>query len=266
MDEGKGADEPAHGANAKLGRLLVALEQKQYKNANDDFVHVPGGLNEMVDISETTGAEMINEAGEPSEVFDGDYVMVKGNKGLRLACMVQPREEGLPDGYVCLNKCARKNLKTGGDDLITVTVCDAMENAKRVVFAAIDETVEDIAGDLKTVFLDPYYQSPFFGADGRPVTKGSLVACQGASTTAWFKVMEVSSNNGQDYGKVVSSGPREGWTELVVLPDKISLEEGEAALNEVGYSDIGGLGEQLQTIREMVEVGLWECASNFLGG
>ena len=183
-----------------------------------------------------------------------DYVMVKGSKGLKMACMVQEREDGMEAGYVGLNGTARKNLKVGGDDMITVTACDAMANATSVVFAAIDETVEGINGDLKSVFIEPYFQSEFFGTSGRPVTQGSLICCQGAATEAWFKVISVTSKNGQDYGKVVCSGPRESWTSLEVAPDTISLEEGESALNEVGYSDIGGLSDQLQTIREMVEL------------
>ena len=45
-------------------------------------------------------------------------------------------------------------------------------------------------------------------------------------------------------------------TELLVTEVPITRAEGEAELNVVGYSDIGGLGEQLLTIREQVELPL----------
>ena len=65
------AEEKAPQGNAGVGRLLVALEQKQYANKTSGAsVHVPGGLNEMVDIHTDTCANMINEKGEESTVFD----------------------------------------------------------------------------------------------------------------------------------------------------------------------------------------------------
>ena len=65
------AEEKVPQGNAGVGRLLVALEQKQYANKTSGAsVHVPGGLNEMVDIHTDTCANMINEKGEESTVFD----------------------------------------------------------------------------------------------------------------------------------------------------------------------------------------------------
>ena len=52
---------------------------------------------------------------------------------------------------------------------------------------------------------------------------------------------------------VLTEGTR---TKISLASEMIFAEEAEQFLNRVGYSDIGGLGEQLSQIRELVELPL----------
>ena len=92
---------------------------------------------------------------------------------------------------------------------------------------------------------------------GRPVTSGVLINCNGANTVAWFKIKEILGKNGKklDFAKVNWQGhdhPDNTILELDPIP--ISMEDGEGDLNRIGYADIGGLGEQLTQIRELIEL------------
>jgi hypothetical protein len=125
---------------------------------------------------------------------------------------------------------------------------------------AIDETVEDFTGNINATFLEPYY----YGSEintlfdmGRPVTSGILINCNFSNQVAWFKIKEIQGRNGKtlDYAKVNWQGmDHPDNTQLVLDPSPISMEDGLGDLNRIGYADIGGLGDQLLQIRELIEL------------
>eukprot|EP00753_Platysulcus_tardus_P012729 PLAT3528.2.p2 GENE.PLAT3528.2~~PLAT3528.2.p2 ORF type:complete len:824 (-),score=477.04 PLAT3528.2:123-2594(-) len=197
--------------------------------------------------------EMNMETMDGLDVFEGDYVVVKGKLKRTIVCAAILNEE-VPTGSIAMNNVVRKNLRSKLADMVSVKPVDTV-NAALVKLAAIDETVEGVTGDLREVFLLPYFSS----YPGRPVKVGDLIACTGAMKEAWFKVTEVKAAVGggdSDWGCVLTEqGPGMPAATEIVLEDKpISREEGEEELNAVGYSDIGGLGPQLRQIREMVEL------------
>ena len=120
--------------------------------------------------------------------------------------------------------------------------------------------MEDFTGDINATFLEPYYYGSEINAlfdMGRPVTSGILINCNFSNQVAWFKIKEIQGRNGKtlDYAKVNWQGmDHPDNTQLVLDPSPISMEDGLGDLNRIGYADIGGLGDQLLQIRELIEL------------
>jgi SpoVK/Ycf46/Vps4 family AAA+-type ATPase len=92
---------------------------------------------------------------------------------------------------------------------------------------------------------------------GRPVTSGILINCNFANKIAWFKIKSIEGKNGKilQYAKVNWQGMDHPDNTILELdPVPISMEDGLGDLNRIGYADIGGLGDQLLQIRELIEL------------
>ena len=113
--------------------------------------------------------------------------------------------------------------------------------------------VEGTLGGIPMARVEAEVIAPYFAEAAQPrvIKKGDLVLM---GRGVWVKVTAVTPNGGKDtFGKVITAeGPEQ--TTVQVAPQPISQEESEADLNAVGYSDVGGLREQLHRIRETVEL------------
>eukprot|EP00946_MAST-07B_sp_MAST-7B-sp1_P002729 g2729.t1 len=264
-------DDKAALADAGNGRYLVEIEAKEY-NGNINV----RDINEIVEIDidgqddsdddsddDDDDDDDSDDDGE-NDLLDEEFVLVKARRGLKFLAMVKHHDD-VPKNTVRVNALGRKNISVGSNDIVTVAVGSSVSTATKVVFQVVDETVEDFDGtpnDIIRAFLQPYYfnVSQLFPM-GRPVTTGALISCNGANTTAWFRVEAIYGRNGSklEYGKVhyepaTPSSPSPNNTKLELNPVPISMEEGEGDLNKKGYADIGGLGEQLTQIRELIEL------------
>lgn len=171
-----------------------------------------------------------------------------------IICRVHASPEASP-GAICLSGVARHNLNARLDDFVTVFPV-VLDQLREVTLCAIDDTVEGIAGgpeDLKRLFLDPFFAT----SDQMAVKVGDLLECAAGMQTATFKVVEVkaaSTASRKDCGTV---NPNDGVAvrgTVIICGEPISREKGEEDLNAIGYDSIGGLGEQLQKIRETIEL------------
>ncbi|CAJ1037804.1 Cell division protein 48 (CDC48), N-terminal domain [Leishmania utingensis] len=175
---------------------------------------------------------------EDLNIFRGDTVLVKGKKHRSTVCIAMEDEECPPE-KIKINKVARRNIRIHLGDTIRIFSCKDVPYGNRIHVLPIDDTVENLSGDLFENFLKPYFLESY-----RPVKKGDSFVCRGAMRSVEFKVVEV------DPGEY-----------CIVSPDTIIHSEGdpihredEEALDGVGYDDIGGCRKQLNQIREMVEL------------
>jgi transitional endoplasmic reticulum ATPase len=108
------------------------------------------------------------------------------------------------------------------------------------------DTIEGISGDLKEIFVKPYFDDKF-----RPLRVGDMFISRGGMRAVEFKVMAIEGSDSEEltYGLV---GPD---TELDCDGDPLGREDDER-MNEIGYDDIGGCTKQLAQIRELVELPL----------
>ncbi|KAG5489278.1 hypothetical protein GH5_00143 [Leishmania sp. Ghana 2012 LV757] len=175
---------------------------------------------------------------EELNIFRGDTVLVKGKKHRSTVCIAMEDDECPPE-KIKMNKVARRNIRIHLGDTIRILPCKDVAYGNRIHVLPIDDTVENLSGDLFENFLKPYFLESY-----RPVKKGDSFICRGAMRSVEFKVVEVDPG---DY--------------CIVSPDTIIHSEGdpihredEEALDGVGYDDIGGCRKQLNQIREMVEL------------
>jgi len=177
---------------------------------------------------------------ETLNLFRGDTVIIRGKRRKDTVCIVLA-DDSLMEGRIRMNKVVRKNLHVKLGDLVTVHQCPDVKYGVRVHILPIDDTIENLTGDLFETFLKPYFLEAY-----RPVRKGDLFLVRGAMRAVEFKVVETD--------------PAEY---CIVAPDTVIHCEGdpikredEEKLNDVGYDDIGGCRKQMAQIRELVELPL----------
>ncbi|MDD5533908.1 MAG: CDC48 family AAA ATPase, partial [Syntrophales bacterium] len=177
-------------------------------------------------------ARMDAKSREELGVSTGDVVKLSGKKAAyALVWPSHPDDEG--QGMARIDGILRQNAGVGLGDKVRVGKADA-KDAKKVVLAP-REPVRFYAG------FDQYLKSKLVG---KPVLKGNVlpVGVFGAA------IQLVVVNTAPAGGVMISEK-----TEVILRPE---VEEEAATITGVTYDDIGGLGETVQKIREMVELPL----------
>lgn len=175
---------------------------------------------------------------EELNIFRGDTVLVKGKMNRSTICIAMEDEECI-EGKIKMNKIVRRNIRVHLGDAVRISPCKDVPYGNRIHVLPVDDTIENLSGDLFENFLKPYFLEAY-----RPVKKNDCFVARGAMRAVEFKVVEVDPG---DY--------------CIVSPDTIIHCEGEPikredeeALDGIGYDDIGGCRKQLAQIREMVEL------------
>jgi len=188
----------------------------------------------------------------------GDIVELVGERSTAAIVMnAHPNDKGLDiirmDGYI------RKNASVSVGDYVTVRRASVSE-AKKVVLAPAQKGVFiQIPGDVVKQNLL-----------GRPVVKGDIIIASGRADMGFYSgspfddlIRGLFESMPIGFGElkfvVVNTVPKgivqiTYNTEVEVLPQ--SVEVSKEAIPEVTYEDIGGLKDEVQKIREMVELPL----------
>jgi len=159
-------------------------------------------------------------------------------------------------------------------DRITVTKVEIRPKLASVRLAVLEDIALDgLTGDMNTLFTAPYFADY---PSARGVRVNDLLRIPGAQRMLWFRVMEIrfapghgpdapagaaaaGSNGiaiGDDWG-LACVGPEEPEgtrCEITVEDAPIPKSAVEKELTGTGYAEVGGLSEQLVTIREQVEL------------
>ncbi|MEK6941918.1 MAG: AAA family ATPase, partial [archaeon] len=169
---------------------------------------------------------------EALEVTSGDIIELEGTK--KTAAVIWPaRAEDEGKGIIRMDNLIRSNSGVALGDKITVRKAIYVE-AKRVVLAPTQE-VRIIASGYDRILKKNFI--------GRPLNKGDNV---------WISVF----GSGFVY-KVVDTLPRgivkiSDFTQFILKEEPV--KEDTSSLQKINYEDIGGLEEQVQKIREMIEL------------
>src|SRR3990172_5534315 len=193
-------------------------------------------------------------------IKEGDVIEIEGKrKTVAIAIRAYPADVGL--NVVRIDGLVRKNGGTSIGEVVTIRKADAKE-AKKVTLAPTEK------GLILHISPNLLKQNIFM----RPVAKGDIIIAnpvfrtRGRGGNDIFEQMfgismeEVFLPLGQETRLVVvKTDPASGvqiteMTEVELLPEAVEVEE--TKLPTVTYEDIGGLGDVVPKIREMIETPL----------
>lgn len=175
------------------------------------------------------------------QLFRGDTVLLKGKRRKETVCIVLS-DENVPNEKIRMNRVVRQNLRLRLGDIVSVHAFPEIKYGKRIHVLPFDDSMEGLTGNIFEVYLKPYFLEAY-----RPVHKGDVFLVRGSMRPVEFKVIET------DPSPHCIVAPE---TVIHCEGDPVKREEEEAALNEVGYDDVGGCRKQLAQIKEMVELPL----------
>lgn len=176
-------------------------------------------------------ARMDAKSREELGISTGDVIKLSGKKvAYALVWPSHPDDEG--QGMVRIDGILRQNAGSGLGEKVRVGKSD-VKDAKKVVLAP-REPVRFYAG------FDQYLKSKLIG---KPVVKGNILPVGVFGAAIPLVVVNTSPSGGVIIGEK---------TEVLLSQE---VEEAET-ITGITYDDIGGLGETIQKIREMVELPL----------
>jgi len=210
-------------------------------------------------------SEIMRELG----IRRGDVIFIKGNReSVAIADRAYPADVG--EGIIRIDGIIRKNSKTSIGDVVVVSKADVKE-AKKIVIAPAQRGIM-VQGDPEGIKK---------GLLGRVVIKGDVVVLGGVQRRRDLISDDLGDLNdifgdlnnlfsGMGFGQfgggvsqlkflIVSTNPSlpvyvADNTEVILNPKAVDVSEEKVP--EVNYEDIGGLGDELKKIREMIEIPL----------
>lgn len=195
-------------------------------------------------------------------VKPGDVISIKGGKeSVAIVDRAYPADVG--ELIIRIDGVIRKNAKTGIGETVIVKKTEIKE-AKKIIIAPAQKGIR--------VQADPGLFKR--GLLGRAVVQGDVVVLGGTqrrkdlmaeSMEDLFDVFgEAFNMNFGQFGQtrfvIANTNPKipviiTENTEFVLNPTAVDIQE-ERGIPDVNYEDIGGLGEEITRIREMIEVPL----------
>lgn len=171
----------------------------------------------------------------------GDAVKIKGEREtVAKVFRLSPEEEG--KGIICIDGLVRKNAKVSVNDRVEVSKV-ILKPAKKVVIAPLIEE-----GNILRFgeYIDAFVRKRLMK---RPLMTGDAIVIPG-----------ISLMGGNVPFKVISTSPQEPLmvteeTEIVVKEESVKEKEMMGATT-VTYEDVGGLDQELQRVKEMIELPL----------
>ncbi len=190
-------------------------------------------------------------------VRPGDVIKITGEREtVSIVDRAYPGDIGL--NIIRMDGITRRNAKTGIGEVVKITKADVKE-AKKII----------IAPASKGIMINAPPQIFKQGLLGKPVVKGDIVSLGGTRKRREYggmnDIYEAISESMVGFGLgslkfvVADSNPKQAviiseLTDVVFNPEAIEIKEEK--ILEVTYDDIGGLKDEIDKVREMVELPL----------
>ena len=188
----------------------------------------------------------------------GEIVKIIGEReSVAIADRAYPGDIGL--NIIRMDGITRRNAKTGIGEVVKVSKADIKE-AKKVIIAPASKGV--------MINAPPHIFKQ--GLLGKPVVKGDIVSLSWARKKREYgggmnEIYDVLSESMMGFGLgslkfvVADSNPKQAvviseLTEVVFNPEAIEIKEEK--ILDITYDDIGGLKDEIDKVREMVELPL----------
>jgi transitional endoplasmic reticulum ATPase len=177
------------------------------------------------------------EAMEKMQLKPGDVIEIiskKNRKTYALLWSSSPVDYG--KGLIRVDGYTRNNLSEGIDDRITIRKVENIEKSEQIILSPTEE--------LNIVGLEEHLPELL---DGRVVTRGDVIPINIMGRKIGFVIDSISPIN-----KVTIIDSQ--LTEFII--SSISKESSKGVMPRITYEDIGGLKNEVQKVREMIELPL----------
>jgi len=172
----------------------------------------------------------------------GDIVEIKGEKRSTAAIYWRSRPEDAKMEIIRVDGIIRKNAGVSLGDRVTVSKVEAKECTKLILSPVM-------ANKQKVKFGPGIEGFARRGLSKRPVVQGDRIFIPGMTLFAEALPFAVIQTTPKGIVKVTND------TDIVIKDE--AVDDGDAGQAEgITYEDIGGIGQQLQKVREMIELPL----------
>ncbi|MFI5412348.1 MAG: CDC48 family AAA ATPase [Candidatus Micrarchaeales archaeon] len=179
-------------------------------------------------------ARIDSKARKMLNVISGDIVEIKGKKRTTAAIVWQAHQQDEGLDFIRIDGFIRQNLGIGIGDKVFVKKAEVSE-AEKVILAPPPNQKNPISPDFSE-----YAKNRL---EDKPLVKGDVVPIAMFGYVFAFVVAQVQPHGVVRVGRA---------TEVVVKTEPVS--DSMVRIGEVHYEDIGGLKNEMQKVREMVEL------------
>src|ERR671926_1227115 len=175
---------------------------------------------------------------EELHLSTGDVIEIFGKKKtFALLWSSQPTDYGA--GIIRVDGYTRNNIGAGIDDRVSIQKVKDVEKAEHVILSPTEE--------LNIVGLEEHLPELL---EGRVITKGDMIPLNIMGRKIGFVITSLSPSSGG--ASLVDSGS----TEFIIGSVPKATTKGGKGVPRISYEDIGGLKNEVQKVREMIELPL----------
>ena len=175
---------------------------------------------------------------EELHLSTGDVIEIFGKKKtFALLWSSQPTDHGT--GIIRIDGYTRNNIGAGIDDRVTIQKVKDVKKAEQVMLSPTQE--------LNSVGLEEHLPELL---EGRVIAKGDMIPLNIMGRKIGFVITSLSPSAGG--ASLVDSSQ----TEFIIGSVPKTTTRGGAGVPRVTYEDIGGLKNEVQKVREMIELPL----------
>src|ERR687885_988936 len=175
---------------------------------------------------------------EELNLYTGDVIEIFGKKKtFALLWSSQPTDYGA--GIIRIDGYTRNNIGAGIDDRVTIQKVKDVKKAEQVILSPTEE--------LNIVGLEERLPELL---EGRVIAKGDMIPLNIMGRKIGFVITSLSPSAGG--GLFIDSNR----TEFIIGSVPKAATRGGAGVPRVTYEDIGGLKNEVQKVREMIELPL----------
>src|SRR5918912_416165 len=177
---------------------------------------------------------------EELHLSTGDVIEIFGKKKtFALLWSSQPTDYGA--GIVRIDGYTRNNIGAGIDDRVTIQKVKDVKKAEQVILSPTE--------DLNIVGLEEHLPELL---EGRVIAKGDMIPLNIMGRKIGFVITSLSPIPSSDTACVIDSNR----TEFIIGSVPKATTRGGAGVPRITYEDIGGLKNEVQKVREMIELPL----------
>src|SRR5919199_1239265 len=177
---------------------------------------------------------------EELHLSTGDVIEIFGKKKtFALLWSSQPTDNGA--GIIRIDGYTRNNIGAGIDDRVTIQKVKDVKKAEQVILSPTE--------DLNIVGLEEHLPELL---EGRVIAKGDMIPLNIMGRKIGFVITSLSPIPSSDTACVIDSNR----TEFIIGSVPKGTARGGAGVPRITYEDIGGLKNEVQKVREMIELPL----------